>query len=62
MEPLVGVSEIRVMLGGVSRERVHQLTRRPDFPQPVAVLRMGKVWTAAAVKAWIVDSGRSEMP
>jgi prophage regulatory protein len=50
---LVGAHEIRVLLGGVSRQRVYQLTSRPDFPEPVADLAQGKVWLAADVDAWI---------
>jgi predicted DNA-binding transcriptional regulator AlpA len=50
----VGAHEIRVLLaGGISRQRVYQLTSRPDFPAPVADLAMGKVWLAEDVEAWI---------
>ena len=48
----MGTAEIAVLLG-VSRQRVLQLLREPgDFPQPVAVLKMGNVWDAAAVRRW----------
>jgi len=50
--PLVGAHEIRGMLG-VSRQRVHQLATRSDFPQPVAELAQGKVWVLADIEAWI---------
>ena len=50
---LVGTQEIRVRLGGVSRQRVHQITKRPDFPAPVADLAQGRVWLADDVDAWI---------
>jgi prophage regulatory protein len=50
---LVGTQEIRVRLGGVSRQRVYQLTRRADFPKPVQVLAQGAVWRAEDVDAWI---------
>jgi predicted DNA-binding transcriptional regulator AlpA len=50
---LVGAHEIRVMLGGVSRQRVHQITSRRDFPQPVATLAQGKVWRRTDVQRWI---------
>lgn len=60
MEDLVGISEIRTMLGGVSRERVHQLTRLPDFPKPVAILRMGKIWYRADVSKWMATAGRTD--
>ncbi len=41
------------MLGGVSRQRVYQITSRRDFPEPVATLQMGNVWLAEDVEAWI---------
>lgn len=43
---------------GVSRQRVYQLTARPDFPHPVAELAQGRVWDGAAVRAWANDQGR----
>lgn len=43
---------------GVSRQRVHKLTTRPDFPQPVVVLVGGTVWERAAVEKWIRKSRR----
>jgi len=55
---LVGSHEIRVRLGELSRQRVHQLTSRADFPEPVAVLRQGKVWLARDIDAWIVARRR----
>jgi prophage regulatory protein len=50
---LVGAHEIRMLLGGVSRQRVYQLTSRPDFPHPIADLAQGKVWAADDVETWI---------
>lgn len=55
---LVGAHEIRVRLGGVSRQRVYQLTSRPDFPKPVAELAQGKVWASADVESWITAHRR----
>lgn len=49
---LVGAHEIRELLG-VSRQRVYQLAARSDFPEPVAHLAQGKIWTADEVTAWI---------
>jgi hypothetical protein len=40
---LVGAHEIRVRLGGVSRQRVYQTSSRADLPGPVADLAQGKV-------------------
>lgn len=50
---LMGSAEIRVRLGGISRQRVYQITQRRDFPEPVAKLEMGNVWLAEDVEAWI---------
>ena len=50
---LVGTHEIRLLLGGISRQRVYQLTRRGDFPRPAADLGQGKVWFTADVEEWI---------
>ena len=50
---LVGAAEIRVMLGGVSKQRAYQITTRKGFPDPIAHLAQGKVWRADEVEAWI---------
>ncbi len=50
---LMGSAEIRVALGGVSRERVYQITQRRTFPAPLAELAMGNVWWADDVEEWI---------
>lgn len=54
----VGPAEIGEMLGGVSRQRVHQLTSRADFPAPVVILHMGKVWHTEDVERWIEQRER----
>jgi hypothetical protein len=40
----MGAAEIRQRLGGISRQRVYQLTQRPDWPAPYDELIQGKVW------------------
>jgi predicted DNA-binding transcriptional regulator AlpA len=55
---LVGSAEIGRMLG-VSRQRVQQLISRKDFPRPVVVLDMGKVWKRTEVSEWATSHGRS---
>jgi len=47
----VGAAEIGTMLG-VGRQRVSQLTARPDFPRPYQALAMGKIWRRDAVEQW----------
>jgi prophage regulatory protein len=58
MTPVVGAAEIGRMFGGVSRQRVQQIVNREDFPEPYAVLDMGKVWQRADVEAWARGRGR----
>ncbi len=53
----MGTAELAELLE-VSRQRVFQLTSRPDFPAPVADLRMGKIWRTADVLAWAKATGR----
>ena len=55
---LLGAHEIRVQLGGISRQRVYEITSRPDFPRPLADLVQGKVWRAEDVEAWIAERRR----
>lgn len=50
----MGVAEIADLLG-VSRQRVDQLSREPDFPAPLSTLRVGRVWNAGDVEAWIAE-------
>jgi predicted DNA-binding transcriptional regulator AlpA len=56
---LVDVPGIAKMLGGVSRQRVHQLAQRPDFPKPIATLSVGKIWNRTDIERWIAASGRN---
>ena len=49
---LWGAWEIRQRTG-YSREWVQRLISRRDFPEPYATLRMGSVWDARDVEAWI---------
>ena len=58
---LVGAAELGEMLG-VSRQRINQLTTHRDFPAPVVVLRMGKVWDLADVRTWADEHGRTLLP
>jgi prophage regulatory protein len=53
MPILMGASEIRSRLGGISRQRVSQLTQAEDFPKPYARLTQGSIWRAEDVENWI---------
>ena len=50
---LMGTAEIRHRLGGISRQRVYQLTQRPDWPEPCDELIRGKVWWYEDIEDWI---------
>ncbi len=49
---LMGAAEIQERLG-MSRQRTYVLINRRDFPPPKWVLKMGQVWDAEDVEAWI---------
>ncbi|SCE91781.1 transcriptional regulator, AlpA family [Micromonospora chaiyaphumensis] len=38
---------------GVSRTRAYQITNSKTFPDPVAVLSVGRIWRADDVERWI---------
>lgn len=50
-QDLIGATEAAGLLG-VSRQRVGQLTERPDFPTPIARLSAGPVWTRASIEVF----------
>lgn len=49
---LVASQEVQDMLG-VSRTRAYQITNSKSFPDPVAVLSVGRIWRAEDVERWI---------
>ncbi len=58
---LLGFAELMEALG-VSRTRVAQLMVREDFPRPIAVLRMGQVWSHDDVAEFCGRTGRTMFP
>ncbi|WFE35593.1 AlpA family phage regulatory protein [Micromonospora sp. WMMD975] len=46
--------EVRDLLG-VSRTRAYQITNSKTFPDPVAVLSVGRIWLTEDVERWIRD-------
>ncbi len=58
---MVAAAEVARMLG-VSRQRVSQVTAKGDFPAPIAVLTVGKVWAYEDVRAWAERTGRVVHP
>lgn len=60
---MLGVDELAAMpevarLLGVSRQRVYQLIEAGGFPEPVAVLSVGRIWRRSDVVAWAASAGR----
>jgi predicted DNA-binding transcriptional regulator AlpA len=48
---LIDIPGIAELLG-VSVRRARQLAAGKSFPEPVAVLAIGKVWSRQAVESW----------
>ena len=59
---VVGPGEIGEMLGGLSRQRVFQLTSGEGFPPPIAILSIGKIWAYDDVAKWARRHGREIHP
>lgn len=55
----VGCAEVAEILG-VSKQRVSQLSRRPDFPSPFGAIRAAKFWRKADIEAY--GLGRRRVP
>jgi len=55
--PLLGVSAIGRRLA-LSRQRVHVLAARDDFPRPVHDLETGRLWRASDIERWIAKHPR----
>ncbi|SCL26097.1 Prophage CP4-57 regulatory protein (AlpA) [Micromonospora pallida] len=51
---LAASQEVQEMLG-VSRTRAYQITNSKTFPDPVAVLSVGRIWRTEDVERWIKD-------
>lgn len=58
---LMDAHDIRMLLGGVSRQRAYQITCRVTFPRPVADLAQGKIWLTSDVERWF-DTHRRHQP
>jgi chromosome partitioning protein len=52
-ESLVGLYEVAQMAGVTTQAVGNWRTRYPDFPEPVARLRMGPVFDARAIRRWL---------
>ena len=48
----MNAEDVRKRLGGLSRERTHELTTQDGFPEPTAELGSGRVWLADDIEKW----------
>ena len=49
---LVATPEIAQLLG-VSRQRADVITKQAGFPEPIASLSVGKIWSKSDVERWM---------
>lgn len=56
---LMGTAEIAELLG-IFRQWADVLTGRRDFPEPVAVLKAGRIWLAEDVERYARERRRNE--
>ena len=54
---LLGRGELRKLFG-VSHTRTIQIADRPDFPEPLDELSVGKIWAYDDVLDWAERTGR----
>jgi predicted DNA-binding transcriptional regulator AlpA len=51
-DALIALVDIAEM-AGVTRQRAHQLASSATFPEPQIETRSGRLWSKAAVAAWL---------
>ena len=59
--PVVALAELARVLG-VSRVRAMQLIKKAEFPPPIAVLSVGRIWAYDAVVEYCENTGRKVHP
>lgn len=59
--PLVAAHEVAALLG-LSRQRVSQIAVAEGFPEPAAVLQVGRIWLREDIVAWAEAHGRPIYP
>src|SRR5664280_1247420 len=58
---VVALAELTQMLG-VTKNRAMQVSKKSDFPAPVAELSVGRVWSYEAVLEFCERTGRTVYP
>jgi chromosome partitioning protein len=56
---LLGLAEVADLLGVTKQNVANWRSRRDDFPQPIAALKSGPVWSAQAIANWATREGIS---
>jgi len=52
------MSEAAALLGMSKQGFAKLLATNPDFPEPTALLSVGRIWSRADVEAWAAEHGR----
>lgn len=55
---LLAMREAAALLGMSKQGFAQLLDRNPDFPEPTAVLSVGRIWAREDVEAWARKHGR----
>jgi predicted DNA-binding transcriptional regulator AlpA len=58
---VVAMAELIEMLG-LSKSWVVRLVKEPDFPEPMARLRAGQIWSYDDIEEWAKRTGRTVHP
>jgi predicted DNA-binding transcriptional regulator AlpA len=58
---VVAMAELIEMLG-LSKSWVVRLVKEPDFPEPMARLRAGQIWSYNDITEWAKRTGRTVHP
>ena len=59
--PVVAMAEMTSMLG-ISRSRLVQLLVTSEFPDPIATLTVGRIWSTKDIEAYAQQAGRTLQP
>ncbi|HEV7195790.1 MAG TPA: DNA-binding protein [Pedococcus sp.] len=59
--PVVAMAEMTSMLG-ISRSRLVQLLVTSEFPDPIATLTVGRIWSTTDIEAYAQQTGRTLQP
>jgi len=55
-DELLGLSELAELLGVTRQTIANWRSRRRDFPEPIAVLKSGPIWTHANITSWAASN------